>query len=72
MAWFTAALYPDVVERLVVMGIPHPLALHDNMDLDHLRRCSAAAHLFVQTPEDRSQAAADLILKVHTATCWSS
>ena len=43
MAWFTAALHPEAVERLVVMGLPHPIALHDNMDLGHLRRWSADA-----------------------------
>lgn len=39
VAWHTAALYPDVVERLIVMGIPHPSAWNDNMDLNQARTC---------------------------------
>ena len=39
MAWFTAALYPEAVERLVIMGLPHPISWRDNMDMDQRRRC---------------------------------
>jgi pimeloyl-ACP methyl ester carboxylesterase len=37
VAWHTAALYPEVVERLIVMALPHPTAWQDNMDLDQVR-----------------------------------
>ncbi len=37
VAWHTAALYPEVVERLVVMALPHPISWMENMDLDQAR-----------------------------------
>lgn len=30
IAWFTTALHPHVVERLVVLALPHPIATSDN------------------------------------------
>lgn len=40
VAWHTAALYPQVVERLVVMGLPHPASWRDNLDLDQVCHCT--------------------------------
>ncbi|BDA47881.1 Epoxide hydrolase 4 [Coccomyxa sp. Obi] len=48
VAWHTAALYPEVVERLIVMALPHPIAWKDNMDLDQARRSWYI--LFFQAP----------------------
>lgn len=38
VAWNTAALYPERVERLIIMAVPHPIAWTDNLDLDQRRR----------------------------------
>lgn len=44
VAWHTAALYPEVVERLIVMALPHPISWMDNMDLDQARPGCQAFH----------------------------
>ncbi|EIE18291.1 alpha/beta-hydrolase [Coccomyxa subellipsoidea C-169] len=49
VAWHTAALYPQAVERLVVMGLPHPASWRDNLDLDQFRR--SWYMLFFQAPK---------------------
>jgi pimeloyl-ACP methyl ester carboxylesterase len=38
VAWHTAALYPDMVERLIVMGLPYHICFRENMDLNQARR----------------------------------
>lgn len=38
VAWHTAALFPERVERLIIMAVPHPIAWSDNLDLDQRRR----------------------------------
>lgn len=38
IAWFTAALHPHIVERLVICALPHPTAAMENMGLQQFRR----------------------------------
>ncbi|CAK0784944.1 hypothetical protein CVIRNUC_008149 [Coccomyxa viridis] len=38
VAWFTAALYPAAVQKLVIMGLPHPTAWKVNLDFNQMRR----------------------------------
>jgi pimeloyl-ACP methyl ester carboxylesterase len=38
VGWFTAALYPEAVKKLIIMGLPHPTAWKANLDFDQMRR----------------------------------
>ena len=38
IAWFTAALHPHAVERLIVCALPHPIAALDNFGPAQWRR----------------------------------
>ena len=38
VAWFTAALYPAAVQKLIIMGLPHPTAWKVNLDFNQMRR----------------------------------
>ena len=38
VAWFTAALYPAAIKRLIIMGLPHPTAWKVNLDFIQMRR----------------------------------
>ena len=38
VAWFSAALYPAAVQKLIIMGLPHPTAWKVNLDFNQMRR----------------------------------
>ena len=40
VAWHTAAGFPHMVEKLVILGLPHPLCFFENMDWDQMQRCA--------------------------------
>lgn len=38
VGWALTAMQPELVDRLVVIGLPHPLAWNDNLDFGQLRK----------------------------------
>jgi len=38
VSWVTAMLYPHLVDKLIIMNVPHPTAYRDNLSLTQLRR----------------------------------
>ncbi|CAF0851158.1 unnamed protein product [Adineta steineri] len=38
VAWTTAMLYPHLVEKLIVMNCPHPLAFHQELSFSQMQR----------------------------------
>jgi pimeloyl-ACP methyl ester carboxylesterase len=51
LAWTTATLHPETVNRLAVLGMPHPLRMGQALRRDHAQRRMSSYMAFFQTPK---------------------
>ncbi|XP_022103784.1 epoxide hydrolase 4-like [Acanthaster planci] len=46
VAWYVAATYPDIVDKLIVMNIPHPRCFTDSVEGGNLKQLLASWYMF--------------------------